>query len=121
MMAVSWGGHESLVIPKCAGIPKDEFNGDDQEHRYVRLYCGLEEPDYLINDLEQAFDKMKEMKGNILVIGFGFGLCFFRQNTQVIVLGNVQDAGSPHPGCEKACCAGLWLQPDASRKVVSLG
>ena len=60
MMAVSWGGHESLVIPKCAGIPKDEFNGDDQEHRYVRLYCGLEEPDYLINDLQQAFDKMKE-------------------------------------------------------------
>ena len=60
MMAVSWGGHESLVIPKCAGIPKDEFNGDDQEHRYVRLYCGLEEPDYLIADIEQAFDKMKE-------------------------------------------------------------
>lgn len=60
MMAVSWGGHESLVIPKCAGIPKAEFNGDDQEHRYVRLYCGLEEPDYLINDLQQAFDKMKE-------------------------------------------------------------
>ena len=60
MMAVSWGGHESLVIPKCAGIPKAEFNGDDQEHRYVRLYCGLEEPDYLIADIEQAFDKMKE-------------------------------------------------------------
>ena len=60
MMAVSWGGHESLVIPKCAGIPNAEFNGDDQEHRYVRLYCGLEEPDYLINDLQQAFDKMKE-------------------------------------------------------------
>ena len=60
MMAVSWGGHESLVIPKCAGIPKAEFNGDDQEHRYVRLYCGLEESDYLIADIEQAFDKMKE-------------------------------------------------------------
>ena len=60
MMAVSWGGHESLVIPKCAGIPNAEFNGDDQEHRYVRLYCGLEEPDYLIADIEQAFDKMKE-------------------------------------------------------------
>ena len=61
------------------------------------------------------------MKG-LLVIGFWFLVCVSSgQNTQVIVLGNVQDAGSPHPGCEKACCAGLWLQPDASRKVVSLG
>lgn len=61
------------------------------------------------------------MKG-LLVIGFWFLVCVSSgQNTQVIVLGNVQDAGSPHPGCDKACCTGLWLHPDASRKVVSLG
>jgi cystathionine beta-lyase/cystathionine gamma-synthase len=58
MMAVSWGGHESLVIPKCSGIPVSDFNADDKEHRYVRLYVGLEEPAYLINDLEQALDKI---------------------------------------------------------------
>lgn len=54
MMAVSWGGHESLAIPKCAGIPVHEFNPLNREHRYVRLYIGLEEAAYLTNDLEQA-------------------------------------------------------------------
>lgn len=54
MMAVSWGGHESLVIPKCAGIPEADFSAADSEHRYVRLYTGLEEPHYLVADLEQA-------------------------------------------------------------------
>jgi cystathionine beta-lyase/cystathionine gamma-synthase len=58
MMAVSWGGHESLVIPKCAGIPVSEFNPDNREHRYVRLYVGLEEAEYLIKDLEQALQKL---------------------------------------------------------------
>lgn len=59
LMAVSWGGHESLVIPKCAGIPGKEFNPSDREHRYVRLYVGLEEPGYLINDLSQALESLK--------------------------------------------------------------
>ncbi|HEX7904371.1 MAG TPA: PLP-dependent transferase [Chitinophagaceae bacterium] len=58
MMAVSWGGHESLVIPKSAGIPVNDFNPDNREHRYVRLYVGLEEPGYLIGDLEQALASM---------------------------------------------------------------
>jgi cystathionine beta-lyase/cystathionine gamma-synthase len=54
MMAVSWGGHESLVIPKCAGIPPGDFDPSNPEHRYVRMYAGLEEPQYLIEDLKQA-------------------------------------------------------------------
>lgn len=54
MMAVSWGGHESLVIPKCAGIPPSDFDAGNIEHRYVRMYVGLEEPEYLIEDLKQA-------------------------------------------------------------------
>jgi cystathionine beta-lyase/cystathionine gamma-synthase len=58
MMAVSWGGHESLVIPKCSGIPVSDFDPSNPEHRYTRLYVGLEEADYLIKDLEQAFEKM---------------------------------------------------------------
>jgi cystathionine beta-lyase/cystathionine gamma-synthase len=58
-MAVSWGGHESLVIPKCAGINPAEFNPEIPDHRYVRLYVGLEEPEYLINDLSQALDSLK--------------------------------------------------------------
>lgn len=58
MIAVSWGGHESLVIPKCAGIYPAEFDPSNREHRYVRLYIGLEEGPYLISDLEQALDKI---------------------------------------------------------------
>ena len=54
LMAVSWGGHESLVIPKCAGLKPGDFDPNNKEHRYVRMYVGLEEPQYLINDLEQA-------------------------------------------------------------------
>ncbi len=37
------------------------------------------------------------------------------------VLGTAQDGGSPHIGCKKSCCEDLWNNPDASRKVVSLG
>ncbi len=58
MMAVSWGGHESLVIPKCSGLKPAEFDAANPEHRYVRVYTGLEEPAYLIADLEQALAKM---------------------------------------------------------------
>lgn len=39
----------------------------------------------------------------------------------LIVLGNVQDAGSPHIACKKDCCKLLFENPDPSRKVVSLG
>src|SRR4030095_5672738 len=57
MMAVSWGGHESLVIPKCAGISDKEFDPNNKEHRYVRVYVGLEDSHYLIDDLSRALDK----------------------------------------------------------------
>jgi cystathionine beta-lyase/cystathionine gamma-synthase len=57
-MAVSWGGHESLIIPKCSGIQPIDFDAGNREHRMLRLYVGLEDPEYLIKDLEQAFEKM---------------------------------------------------------------
>ena len=41
--------------------------------------------------------------------------------TSLIVLGTIQDAGSPHIACKKSCCAGLFAQPDPTRQVVSLG
>ncbi|HZZ76817.1 MAG TPA: PLP-dependent transferase, partial [Puia sp.] len=55
MMAVSWGGHESLILPRCAGLSENEFDKDDREHRMLRLYVGLESADYLIRDLDQSF------------------------------------------------------------------
>lgn len=39
----------------------------------------------------------------------------------LIVLGNVQDAGSPQAGCKKSCCADLWKHPKQDRKITSLG
>jgi pyrroloquinoline quinone biosynthesis protein B len=39
----------------------------------------------------------------------------------LVVLGTLQDAGSPHIACKKDCCLHLFAHPDESRKVVSLG
>jgi len=39
----------------------------------------------------------------------------------LVVLGTIQDAGSPHIGCKKECCKDLFEHPDPLRKVVSLG
>lgn len=41
--------------------------------------------------------------------------------TSLIILGTIQDAGSPHIACTKDCCRDLFLNPDKNRKVVSLG
>lgn len=53
-LAVSWGGHESLVIPSIVGFPKEKFDASNPHHRTIRFYIGLEEPDYLLEDLKRA-------------------------------------------------------------------
>lgn len=58
LMAVSWGGHESLAFPACAALAEGDFDPQEEKHRMVRLYIGLEDPDYLIKDLEGALGKM---------------------------------------------------------------
>ncbi len=54
LLAVSWGGHESLVLPSVAfyNIPGREDS--PISWKMVRFYIGLEDPDWLIEDLEQA-------------------------------------------------------------------
>lgn len=42
-------------------------------------------------------------------------------SVSLVVLGTVQDAGSPQIACTKECCAPLFENPDHTRKVVSLG
>ena len=54
-MAVSWGGHESLIIPKCSSVDPADFDTQNRAHRLLRIYVGLEDADYLIRDLSQAF------------------------------------------------------------------
>jgi cystathionine beta-lyase/cystathionine gamma-synthase len=58
LIAVSWGGHESLIIPKCSSIKTEDFDANNEAHRMLRLYVGMEDPEYLINDLEQAFQNI---------------------------------------------------------------
>ena len=59
-LGVSWGGYESLVVP--AEIARDqagEFNSARDfgvPPRMIRIFVGLEDPDDLWNDLEQAFE-----------------------------------------------------------------
>ncbi len=60
LMAVSWGGHESLIIPKCAGMPRNQFDPGQALHRSLRLYVGLEEPEYIISDLAQALNVIND-------------------------------------------------------------
>lgn len=58
LMAVSWGGHESLIIPSIAAIPEEEYDaGEYNRWQLIRMYVGLEEPEYLIKDLEQALGR----------------------------------------------------------------
>ena len=40
---------------------------------------------------------------------------------ELVILGTIQDAGSPHIACRKDCCRNLFLRPATDRKVVSLG
>lgn len=56
LLAVSWGGHESLAIPAAVGFKPEEFDVSNSNHRLVRIYVGLEDPDYLIADLKQALE-----------------------------------------------------------------
>lgn len=42
-------------------------------------------------------------------------------STSLIVLGTIQDGGSPHIGCDKECCKDIFDNPDEDRQVVSLG
>ncbi|WP_350287679.1 MBL fold metallo-hydrolase [uncultured Croceitalea sp.] len=58
----------------------------------------------------------------LLAIGcFGQRKSVQKPDVELMVLGTVQDAGSPHIGCQKVCCAELFEHPDNKRKVVSLG
>jgi cystathionine beta-lyase/cystathionine gamma-synthase len=52
--AVSWGGHESLIFPTCALYNIEGKGNPPLPHNFYRFYVGLEDPDYLIADIEQA-------------------------------------------------------------------
>jgi len=57
LIAVSWGGYESLQWPVCA-LKGPSGYYTDLPYTMVRLYIGLEDPALLIADLQQALDRM---------------------------------------------------------------
>ncbi|HLP74282.1 MAG TPA: aminotransferase class I/II-fold pyridoxal phosphate-dependent enzyme [Bacteroidales bacterium] len=57
IIGVSWGGHESLVFPAVAFDEKRTKEG--YTNNLVRFYIGLDEPGSLIEDLRQAFDRIR--------------------------------------------------------------
>lgn len=57
LIAVSWGGYESLQWPVCA-LQGPSGYYTDLPFTMVRLYVGLEDPEWLIADLEQALAKV---------------------------------------------------------------
>jgi cystathionine beta-lyase/cystathionine gamma-synthase len=58
-LGVSWGGHESLVVPVAASLAQtpgvNSFSRFGVSPRAIRLHVGLEDPEALWSDLEQAF------------------------------------------------------------------
>lgn len=56
LMAVSWGGHESLMIPTIGFYNIPGRDNPPMPYTFVRFYIGLEAPEWLWADLEQAME-----------------------------------------------------------------
>jgi len=56
-IAVSWGGHESLVIPSAAFYDNPGKPNSHLPKGFVRFYVGLESLEYLKADVTQALEK----------------------------------------------------------------
>lgn len=56
IIGVSWGGHESLVFPASSFDEKRKKDG--YSNNLIRFYIGLDDPDCLIKDIEQAFSRI---------------------------------------------------------------
>ena len=58
-LGVSWGGHESLIVPVAASLAQtpgvNSFDRFGVSPRAIRLHVGLEDPEMLWADLEKAF------------------------------------------------------------------
>lgn len=58
LMAVSWGGHESLIIPTIGFYDVPGRSNPPMHWTFVRFYIGLEDPAWLWEDLEAAMREL---------------------------------------------------------------
>lgn len=56
LIAVSWGGHESLMMPTIGFYGIEGRSDSPVSWNTVRFYIGLEDADFLIADLRQALE-----------------------------------------------------------------
>jgi cystathionine beta-lyase/cystathionine gamma-synthase len=63
-LGVSWGGHESLIVPVAASLAQtpgvNSFERFGVSPRAIRLHVGLEDVEMLWSDLEQALAKSRK-------------------------------------------------------------
>ncbi len=58
LMAVSWGGHESLIMPSIGFYNIPGRPDSAMPWTFCRFYIGLEDPDWLWEDMEQAMEAL---------------------------------------------------------------
>lgn len=58
LLAVSWGGHESLILPSIASFSIEDYDESSKNDQLIRMYVGLEDPNYLIDDLSQSLNNL---------------------------------------------------------------
>jgi cystathionine beta-lyase/cystathionine gamma-synthase len=58
LMAVSWGGHESLIIPTIGFYDIPGRTNPPMPWTFARFYIGLEDPEWLWEDLERAMGEL---------------------------------------------------------------
>ena len=58
LIACSWGGYESLVFPVCGLASTQSYDNPHMPWNLVRIYIGLEDPQLLLEDINQALSKV---------------------------------------------------------------
>lgn len=58
LMAVSWGGHESLMLPTIGFYQIPGKEAPEIPWQFCRFYIGLEDPEWLWEDLERAMQEL---------------------------------------------------------------
>jgi len=58
LMAVSWGGHESLIILTIGFYDILGRSNPPMPWTFVRFYIGLEDPEWLWEDLEKGMERL---------------------------------------------------------------